>query len=35
MAYERGKLVEKLNKYAEITEVTLRDIHYVVNNARD
>ena len=35
MAYERGKLVEKLNKYAEITEVTLRDMHYVVNNARD
>lgn len=35
MAYERGKIVEKLNKYAEITEVTLRDMHYVVNNARD
>ena len=35
MAYERGKLVERLNKYAEITEVTLRDMHYVVNNARD
>ena len=35
MAYERGKLVEKLNKYAEMTEVTLRDMHYVVKNARD
>ena len=35
MAYERGKLVEKLNKYAEITEVTLSDMYYVVKNARE
>ena len=34
MAYERGKLVERLNKYAEITDVTTRDIRYVVANAR-
>ena len=35
MAYERGELVEKLNKYAEITEVTLSDMYYVVKNARE
>ena len=34
MAYERGKLVEKLNKHAEITDVNTRDIRYVVANAR-
>ena len=35
MAYERGKLVEKLNKYAEIADVTLSDMYYVVKNARE
>ena len=34
MTYKRGKLNEKLNKYAEITDITPRDIRYVVDNAR-
>ena len=36
MAYEyKGKLIERLNRYAELTQTTIGDEHYVVDNARD